>query len=254
MLYIISPTKTMKCDGGKEPISIPILHAQAFSIMEELRTLSIPELCEKLHIKEKLAQRCYEDYQKLAFDLKGTCAIETYDGLQFKHMLVKDMSDEQLAYIQQHVRIISGLYGIVKPLDSIYPYRLDFLSNVGITQTKNLYDFWKDRLAQVLMSEVASHSQRYIVNLASKEYAQSVCPYLNDDYVVHVVFEVEKNGKRKTEATRAKMARGRMIQYVAKHQVTTLTQLKEFREDDYQFDEQRSDAQHLVFYKKVETL
>lgn len=251
MLYIISPTKTMKTDGIFTPTATPFFWQYAKDILQELQKCSACELMKLMHIKESMAILNQERFSQIQFDLQGHCAIESYDGLQFKYMQVKKRSEEELAYLQQHLRILSGFYGVVKPFDSIYPYRLEMQCKLAVNDKKDLYAYWQDHLAQALLKEISTHKDKHLLNLASKEYEKAIRPYFPREYWIDAIFQVEKNGKRKVEATQAKMARGTMIQFLATHHIETLEDVYKFQEDGYCLDKERTGKQQIVFYKKA---
>ena len=114
----------------------------------------------------------------------------------------------------------------------------------------DLYAYWQDTLAKVLLKEVHTHKEKYLLNLSSKEYEKAIRPYIPKEQWIDVIFQVEKKGKRKVEATQAKMARGRMVHFLAQRQVETLAEVYQFQEDGYQLDKERTGNQQIVFYKK----
>ena len=151
--------------------------------------------------------------------------------------------------MKEHLRILSAFYGIVRPMDSIQPYRLEMQSRLAIQDAKDVYGFWKDRLAKRLLEE---DEEKWIINLASKEYAKAVLPYLDKEIVTTITFYVDKDGKLKTESTQVKMARGRFVQWMAKNKVSSIQELKMFQEDGYHLHQDLSTDEELVFVKKKE--
>lgn len=251
MIVIVSPTKTMHDKGITKPQALPLFVEKSKKILTQLQTLSMDDVKTLMKVNEKIASENVQRYQAMTFDLNGSSAIDLYDGLQFKSMQVDTYSEQERAYVQEHVRILSGFYGVLHPFDSIYPYRLEMQCKLAVDGCKNLYQYWKDELAQCLMNDVCKHQDHHIVNLTSKEYEKAVKSYVPSEQWIDVIFQVEKEGKRKSEATAAKMARGAMIKYMAKHKLEDVQDIKHFDEDGYQFDEEASNEHCFVFYKIV---
>ena len=165
-------------------------------------------------------------------------ALFSYSGLAFQHLSATSLCQEELDYLQEHFRILSGFYGVLKPMDGITPYRLEMLS--VFPDGSNLYDYWNDALYRELNDNV-------IINLASEEYSRCIKDYLQEnDRMIHIVFGEFKNGKLITKATKAKMARGDMIWYMAQNHITNPEDIKKFSEH-YCYAEELSDDTHFVF-------
>lgn len=251
MLMIVSPTKQMKLEEHVGPLSYTAQKERSEAILNVLRELSVEELVKLMKIKEGIAKENQERYQNLRLDKEGYAAIQTYYGLQFKRMHMEDFQQEDWEYAQSHLRILSGLYGVVKPFDSIYPYRLEFQCKLRVEGHKDLYDYWGDSLANELKSDPHFQEDSLILNLASKEYAKAILPYIGD-HVITITFYIIKNGKLKTESTQVKMARGAMIGYLIRTKATSLSDVKAFNEEGYQVDEDLSSPNELVFVKQPE--
>lgn len=251
MLWLISPTKNMKTSSRK-PESLPVFLKQSEQLINQLKKYTVNELMELMKINEKLAELNYQRYKIFAYDEKGTCAIDLYDGLQFKAMQSDTFNQEQIDYANEHLRILSGMYGILKPLDSTYPYRLEMQCALKVNAYKDLYAFWNKQLLEQLRKELIAHKTKVIVDLTSKEYTKSIYPYLseNDSYI-SISFKINKEGKLKTQATDAKMARGAMIKEVVKQRIDTLEEIKQMRINDYVFDENLSNDKEYVYVKYI---
>lgn len=248
MLIIVSPTKQMKWCKDHLPQDLPILSKNSQMILEELYKLDKDKIMALMKVNEKIALENLERYKDIHFDKNGSCALFTYQGLQFQRMNIQDES--QITYLQEHLRILSGLYGVIKPLDSIYPYRLEVQAKLPVNGSKDIYDFWKDTIACTLQKELSLHKLPFILNMASKEYEKAVLPYLSDDSYITLTFKIKKQGKLKVESTQAKMARGAMIHYLSTHQIETLEGVKKFDEDGYQFIKELSNDKEFVFVKE----
>ncbi len=223
----------------------PIFLNEATIILQTLQQLSNQELQSLWKTNDKLTQenivRLYEmDLYKLL-----TPAIIAYEGIQYQYMSPDIFTNDELTYIQSNLRILSGLYGVLKPFDGIAPYRLEMQSKLDINGIKGLYNFW----AEKIYNEVSDDS-KIIINLASKEYAKCVSKYLtSDDRLIDIYFGELKDGRFVQKATYAKMARGEMVRYMAKHNIQTIDPIKAFNELNYTFDSERSNNHQFYFIK-----
>ncbi|HIT90169.1 MAG TPA: peroxide stress protein YaaA [Candidatus Merdenecus merdavium] len=246
MITIISPAKNMDPKRSKTPPkTIPVFMEKTQEIVAKLRTYSPFDLQELMKINEKLSVDSMERYRVMCFDHKGTSAIETYDGIQYKYMNIHNLTEEEKEFTQEHIRILSGAYGVVKPYDSIYEYRLEMLTKLPLRDKKNLYDYWGKDLYEELFK-----NQDVIINLASNEYSKCIQKYLQpQDTFITCIFKVMNKGSYKVLATAAKMARGRMVEYIVKNQIHDPQQVKEFKEDGFYFDPSLSTDKEFVFLK-----
>ena len=177
-----------------------------------------------------------------------TPAVLAYEGIQYQYMAPGVFTDGAFAYIQEHLRILSGFYGILKPFDGVTPYRLEMQAKLKIGQCKDLYAYWGDRLAKALFAETGC-----ILNLASKEYSICISKYLPAPVrFITCVFGEEKNGKVIEKGTLCKMARGEMVRFMAQNQIQTPEQIRSFDRLNYRFDGVRSDESTYVFLRKGE--
>src|SRR5699024_10130589 len=142
---------------------------------------------------------------------------------------------EELAYIQKHLRILSGFYGMLKPFDGVTPYRLEMQGKLQLGESNSMYDFWEDKIANELFSE-----SRCIINLASKEYSKCITDYIDDVRFVTCVFGERKGAKVIEKGTKVKMARGEMVRFMAENQINDVEEMKNFRRLDYVFSEEFS--------------
>jgi len=179
-----------------------------------------------------------------------TPAILAYEGIQYQYMAPNVFTDQALEYVQEHLRILSGFYGIVKPLDGVVPYRLEMQAKLSVDGAKDLYAYWGDRLALQLASETDC-----IVNLASKEYSLSVSKHLPANVrMITCVFGEEKDGKIIEKGTMCKMARGEMVRFMAEHRIEHVEEIRTFDRLGYRYAEDRSDENTYVFVKEIKTL
>ena len=172
-----------------------------------------------------------------------TPAVLAYDGIQYQHMAPGVFTDQAFDYVQEHHRLLSGFYGILKPFDGVTPYRLEMQAKLWGGEAKDLYAYWGDSLANALFSE-----SNCIINLASKEYSVCISKYLPENVrFIPCVFGEEKDGKVIEKGTMCKMARGEMVRYMAENQITDPEQIKSFDRLNYRFDTNRSDDNLFVF-------
>lgn len=246
MKIIVSPTKQMKISSNKGE-QLPYLSYASKEILASLQALTVEELSKLMHIKESIAEENQQRYKQIDFSNDASAAIYTYQGLQFKHMHIDELSLKEMEYVKEHLRILSAFYGVVRPMDAIQLYRLEMQTRLPIQDAKDVYAFWKDRLALRLLEE---DEESWIINLASKEYAKAVLPYIDKNKVTTITFYVDKEGKLKAESTQVKMARGTFVHWMAKHNITTIQELRTFQEDGYGLRQDLSTNEELVFVKK----
>lgn len=244
MKIIISPAKKMiNTSDDFLPESTPVFLNDAQILLDELQSYTRSDLKEVLKCNDQLLELNRDRFQTMNLKRNLSCALMSYVGLQYQHMGSQLFSLDELEYLQDHLRILSGFYGILKPMDGIVCYRLEMQAKL---KEFDLYSFWNSKIAEELCKE-----EKLILNLASKEYAQAIKPYLKEDvHIVDVDFVTEKNGKLVTKATEAKMARGSMVRYCAVHRVTSIAQLHNFNEYGYCFVPELSNEHKLTFRKK----
>lgn len=244
MKIIISPTKQMTNDQDFFfPDSSPQFLPQTKQILSELKKLSYEEAKNLWHCSDKLAQENYERLQQMALEKRTTPAIMSYKGLQYQYMAPDLFTKSALTYLQDHVRILSGFYGVLRPFDGIVPYRLEMQAPLSVANKKNLYAFWHQRIYEAL-----EFNKGPVINLASKEYSKAITPYLKKtDQLIEISFAQEIEGKLKVKATLAKIARGEMVRFLAEQHITTIEEIKQFDHPNYQYSHEHSTDQKLVF-------
>lgn len=244
MKIIISPARRMKKDLDSLPYQdLPRYLEQSQSILKWLRTLSFEQLHQLWwNCSDKIARTNYQNLKEMSLTEGLTPAILAFQGLQYQYIGAGVMTEQQLAYLQKHLRILSGFYGILRPFDGISLYRLGMGDRATVNHTKNLYEFWGDRLYQELFSDT-----NVVINLASTEYSKAVKPFLQpQDCLITCVFGEEINGKIKQRATLAKMARGNMVHFLAENNIDQVADLKKFTTGGYRFRADLSTEE--VFY------
>lgn len=236
MKIIMSPAKKMRVD---EDASItpttPRFLEESHILEEKLKSMSYDELRKLWKTNEKLTDQCMSELENRAYQ-PLTCALHAYDGIAFKYLHPFSMSDSERKYLNKHLRILSGMYGVLTPTDGIVPYRLE----MGV-KSLNLYKFWGSRIYDSLDDHI-------IINLASKEYSKCITDYLTDkDQCIEIQFLRSIKGVLKQQATYAKMARGAMISYMAKENIKNIEDLKKFNDLDFVFNEELSNDHCFVF-------
>lgn len=239
MKIIISPAKKMKlCEDHDFPLSTPVFMEEHDTLFQVLVSKSYEELFKLYSCSLRTFNPVYEELQRQKAGIfpPVSPALLSYDGIAFRYMAPDVFDDTQWDYICRHLRILSAMYGILKPLDGVVPYRLEMQQKLPFS----LYDFWGSKLKEELEDEV-------IVNLASKEYSRCIGAF--QTMITPRFFELE-NGKRKEKGVYAKMARGAMVRWMAEHQIEDWHDLKDFQELGYHFDPESSDSSTLVFIRK----
>ena len=246
MIAIISPSLTMEeCSDNYTNLTIPFQVDMAKKIVSRINELNIQDMKSIMNINEKLATINKLRYKKIKFDNNGSPAILSYTGTVYKNINASIFDLDEIEFCKKHVRILSGLYGILKPYDSIYEYRLELKTKIDIEDSNNLYDYFGNSIYKCLISE-----DREIVNLCSGEYSKAIIPYLtNEDKFITCSFKINKNGVLKTFATDAKATRGRMINFIVKNKINNVELLKNFNEHGYVFREELSNDSEYVFVK-----
>ena len=246
MRIIISPAKKMKVDTDSFPYrDLPVFLSNTEEICGELQSMSYEELKKLWKCNDQIAELNVRRLRDM--DLLGplTPAVLAYEGIQYQYMAPGVFTDQEFGYIQEHLRILSGFYGILRPFDGVTPYRLEMQAKLKIGACKDLYAYWGDRLAQTLCAE-----SNCILNLASREYSICVSKYLPDTArFITCVFGEENDGKVIEKGTMCKMARGEMVRFMAQYQIENPDQIKSFDRLNYRFDESRSDDSTFFFLR-----
>lgn len=255
MKIIISPAKQMKVQNDfLGAAQMPGLLAETEKILAVMKQFSQPELKNLFRANDKITEENYNRYQTMNLTKGLTPAILAYRGLAYTNMAPQVFSNAAWEYVKKNLKILSGFYGILNAMDGVVPYRLEMQTKVGIEGSKDLYAFWGELIYRVLEEEIrAEHGDgaNVILNLASKEYSQVIEPFVAPDIrFVTCIFGEEEDGKIKTKGTLAKMARGQMCAWLAENQVEALEQVKDFTGLDFQFCEEFSTENELVFLKK----
>ena len=250
MKIIISPAKSLDFES-KVPTNLytqPRFLEQSKKLNKKLKTLSKKKLSELMKISSDLSVLNYERNQtwQTPFTKENSKqAIYAFTGAVFQGIDVNTFGEDKIPVLQDRLRILSGLYGLLKPLDLIQPYRLEMGTRLKVGRTENLYKFWNNDLANSLNEEL--QEEELLVNLASSEYFKALPKKTLKVPMITPVFKDFKNGEYKTIMTYAKIARGLMVRYIIQNDITTIAGLKGFNVDKYRFSEEMSEGNDLVF-------
>jgi cytoplasmic iron level regulating protein YaaA (DUF328/UPF0246 family) len=250
MKIIISPAKSLDFES-KAPTSLytqPRFLEQSEKLHEKLKTLSKNKISELMKVSDDLAALNYDRNQTWQTPFTTTNAkqaIYAFTGAVFQGIDVNSLDEKKLPLLQENLRILSGLYGFLKPLDLIQPYRLEMGTKIKVGSTENLYKFWDDTVAKALNDEL--EDGELLINLASSEYFKVIPTKVLKAPMITPVFKDFKNGQYKIVMTYAKMARGLMVRYIIDNNVKTIEELKGFNTNNYRFSEEMSSGNDLVF-------
>lgn len=244
MRIIISPAKKMRVDTDSlQWKDLPAFLPDTEVLCSTLQSMSAEELQKLWKCNDQIAKQNVLRLQDMDLRRRLTPAILAYDGIQYQYMAPGVFSDLEFAYIQEHLRILSGFYGILKPFDGVTPYRLEMQAKLRVGERQDLYSYWGSRLANVLLEETDC-----IINLASKEYSTCISKHLPSHVrFITCVFGEEKSGKVVEKGTMCKMARGEMVRFLAENQITDPEQIKTFDRLNYRFSRQHSSENKFVF-------
>lgn len=255
MLIVLSPAKNLDFDSPS-PVSEhtqPQLLQQAQMLVNVCRDLSPAQLASLMSISDKLATLNAERFNewRLPFSLDNAKqAVMAFNGDVYAGLDASSLGREDIPFLQRHLRILSGLYGILRPLDLMQPYRLEMGTRLSNPRGSDLYQFWGDLITETLNQALAEQGDNVLINLASNEYFKAVNRRVLNAMVVTPVFKDWKNGQFKVISFFAKKARGMMARYIIQHQLSEVRQLKAFDVAGYAFDAEQSSETELVFTRK----
>ena len=245
MRIIIAPAKKMTSEAALAYQDLPVFIDRAERLRDWIRALSYAEQKRLWACSDAIAEQNAERFEHMDLRSNLTPALLAYDGIQYTYMAPAVFEDGHLGYVQEHLRILSGFYGVLKPFDGVVPYRLEMQATAAVDGFANLSVFWGASLYREVIDESST-----IVNLASKEYSKAIEKHLEpgDTFITCVFGEIE-NGKVVQKGVYAKMARGEMVRYLASTQAEDPEQIKGFNWSDYAFDETRSTDTSFVFIR-----
>lgn len=250
MLMIISPAKTFTREENFADYKALRFEEKTAHLIARLKAYSVEDLIKEMKMSEALAKVNHQRYANFYKEAVGKAAIDYYYGEAFKAIESKTLSEVARQFMNDHVGILSGLYGYVKPLDIIQAYRLEMAFKFSKAKEDQLYTYWKDTLTQYVLEQLAQTSgDKVLINLASEEYSKVLdLKMIQQKYpVLNIQFKVYKDGKYKTISMYAKHARGLMVRYICTHQIEEISQIKQFNLEGYQFNEALSTDSEWVF-------
>ena len=247
MRIIISPAKKMNVDTASLPwCDLPEFLPNAEEICGKLQSMSHGELKTLWSCNDKIAELNIRRLRDMDLYHCLTPAILAYEGIQYQYMAPGVFTYDELDYVREHLRILSGFYGVLRPFDGVTPYRLEMQAKLKIGEAKDLYSYWGDSIAKNLFSETDC-----ILNLASQEYSRCVSAHLTDGVqFITCLFCERKNGKLIEKGTLCKMARGEMVRYMAEHQIEDPEKIKTFDRLGYHFAQSESNQTTYTFIKE----
>lgn len=254
MITLISPAKSLDFEGplATKRKTQPEFLAQSEQLISQLKHLAPQDIASLMKLSDKLAQLNYDRFQtfKPPFTPENARqAVLAFRGDVYQGLDADSLSNEDFQYAQKHLRILSGLYGLLKPLDLIQPYRLEMGTRFKNEAGNNLYDFWGMRLNEQLQKLLKKQDEPIIVNLASNEYFKAVKAKKLPHRIITPTFKDFKNGQYKMISFFAKRARGLMTRFIIQNQIDSPEQLKKFNLDGYYFDKKQSTDDELVFLR-----
>ena len=247
MRIILSPAKKMQHDeNGQAYRDLPVFLSDAEKIKDSLKEKSFSELKALWACNEKITEQNIERLSSMNLREKLTPALLSYDGIAYQYMAPTVFETEMLSYVQEHLRILSGFYGIVRPMDGVTPYRLEMQAKLEIDGAKNLYDYWGDRLYKEVRD-----SSGIIINLASKEYSKCIEKYLQPgDRYISCNFYEKQEEKLVQKGVYCKMARGEMVRFMAENRVEEPEGIKHFAVMGYRYAKELSSEKEYIFVRK----
>lgn len=256
MLFLLSPAKKLDYDS---PLAVdlhtqPLFVEQAAALIKVLKKKSAEDIAELMDLSPALADlnvRRYAAWKPVFTQQNARPAILAFNGDVYEGLQAPTLSAAQLQWAQEHVAILSGLYGVLRPLDLMQPYRLEMGTRLETPRGKNLYEFWGADIAEYLNERLEGNRKPVVVNLASEEYFKSVDLKALKARVVQCVFQEWKNGAYKIISFNAKRARGLMARYAIQHKIGTPERLRDFDSEGYAYDASVSTPDKLVFRRKL---
>jgi cytoplasmic iron level regulating protein YaaA (DUF328/UPF0246 family) len=255
MIVVISPAKTLDFENPAvtETFSQPDFLAKSTKLIDQLRQLDPAKVSALMNISDKLGSLNFgrfQDWQTPFTQANAKQAVLAFKGDVYTGLDADTLSEADLQYAQQHLRILSGLYGLLRPLDLIQSYRLEMGTPFANNDGKNLYEFWGSSITDAMNDVLATEDSPILVNLASNEYFKSLQPQAVKAKIITPVFKDFKGDKYKIISFFAKKARGLMTRYIIENRIEQADQIKAFDVDGYQYAESMSNDKEWVFIRK----
>ncbi|PSV26018.1 MULTISPECIES: peroxide stress protein YaaA [unclassified Photobacterium] len=255
MLIVVSPAKTLDYESPlvTSTYTLPELTDHSAELIDVCRELTPMDIASLMKVSDKIAglnAARFAEWQPQFTQDNARQAILAFKGDVYTGLAAETMTEQQFAYAQQHLRMLSGLYGLLRPLDLMQPYRLEMGTKLANPRGTNLYQFWGDIITDKLNQALVEQGDDILINLASNEYFKSVKPKKLNAQLITPVFKDCKNGNYKVISFYAKKARGMMARYILDNQITSIEALKEFDTAGYYFVEAESTAKEFVFKRE----
>ena len=256
MIVILSPSKTLDFSdkqldiANAKPHTAPVFMDDAQILAEILRKKSVRQIAILMDVSNKLASLNYDRYQSFSIPFtphNARQALLAFQGDVYTDIAVDTYTQEDFAFAQEHVRILSGLYGLLRPLDLIQPYRLEMSTQLSNPKGNTLYAFWRDKITEHLNKDLQQH--KILVNLASNEYFKAIHPKKLEAEIITPVFKQYNHGVYKVIALHAKRARGAMTHFMIKNKIDSVERIKTFNEAGYEYSKRLSSETEWVFVR-----
>lgn len=250
---VLSPSKTLdfESDTFSSTLQAPLLLDKSKNLANTLRKLSVKDLMKLMGISEKLALLNHDRFQSFKAPFpkgQSKTSLFAFQGDVYTGLDASSLNKTQLSYAEKHLSILSGFYGLLRPLDHMLPYRLEMGCPLKNEKGKNLYEFWDLDIQKALENRMESSKDKILVNLASEEYFKSIVPKTFPIKIIECKFKNLRKDKYKVISFIAKKARGKMARFIIKNRPTKLEELHEFEDDGYRFNKKESDDKTLVFH------
>lgn len=255
MLLVLSPAKSLDFETPSitSEFTLPQFIEDSAALVKELKKLSLKDVAELMSISDKLAAlnvARFADWTKNFSIENSKQSILAFNGDVYDGLNASTFDKKKLAFAQDHIRILSGLYGVLRPLDLMQPYRLEMGTSFVNKKGKDLYAFWGDKVSLNLKSELETHKNPVLLNLASDEYFKVINPKVLGVEIISPVFQDEKDGKFKIISFYAKRARGLMAKFIVENKIDHPKEIEDFNLDGYQFSSKESKPNSPVFRRK----
>jgi len=254
MIILLSPAKTLNTEPVPNLLDATQadFRKEAFELAGLLKAYSKKEIKNLMHISDKLAEQNYlrfQNFQKTHTKKSSTPAISTFNGGVYQGLRGREFNQKQLKFAQNHLRILSGMYGYLKPMDLIQPYRLEMGTKLKNEKGKDLYEFWGSKLTTKLNKDLKSTQSNYVLNLASQEYFGAIKSDKLKKPIINVHFRNIKDGEMKFVSFDAKKARGMMARFAIENRIMKPEALEDFKVENYRFDPVESNALEMYFVR-----
>ncbi|RJX74385.1 peroxide stress protein YaaA [Vibrio sinensis] len=255
MLIVVSPAKTLDYESplATQKFTQPELVDYSKQLIDVCRQLTPADIASLMKVSDKIASlnvARFEQWSEEFTTENARQAILAFKGDVYTGLDAQTLSDADFEYAQKHLRMLSGLYGLLKPLDLMQPYRLEMGTKLANEQGSNLYQFWGSTITEKLNAAIEAQGDNVLINLASNEYFKAVKPKLLDAQIVTPVFKDCKNGQYKVISFYAKKARGMMARYIIENRIDSVADLTQFDSAGYYFVEEESSPTELVFKRE----